>query len=253
MATSRAVPTSNHPLPVLSVTDLSFGPEDSVAVVSQACKFVIPVPVLGQQAEPLVYPSGHPQQGQAIVDYKGRQIGDYGIVFFNEKDQSWQAALADGTGVIIVNEVLPTQAAALDHKIGGMVNALSQLTLSQLKEILIYACSEMGLCDVYNSTRAYVSKKLIALPIPDRGKTFEDDCYGFKKRDAEDVYRAIYIPGAFKVEGTAATEQIFENGGVMIEQDGDIRGVQPEIFVRTYCLADGQPIQSPIQLMAQLT
>lgn len=245
MATSsNARPSKQKTLSVLSVTDFSFGPEDSVAVVSEAYKFVIPVPALGQQAEPLVYPSGHPQQGEAIVDYKGRPVGDYGLVFFNEKDQTWQAAPADGTGIVIINEVLPTQAAELHEKISGLALSLSELTLAQLKAILACARSEMGLGDMYNSTRDYTSKKLLPLAIPNSDNAFEDDCYGLKKRKAEDVYQAIYIPGAFKVEGVAATEQIFEDGGVIVEQNGDVRGVQPEVFVRTYRLADGQRIQS---------
>lgn len=245
MATSsNARPSKQKTLSVLSATDFSFGPEDSVAVVSEAYKFVIPVPALGQQAEPLVYPSGHPQQGKAIVDYKGRPVGDYGLVFFNEKDQTWQAAPADGTGVVIVNEVLPTQATELDKKVSGMATPLSDLTLAQLKEILAYARSEMGLGDMYNSTRDYASKKLLPLPISNSDNAFADSCYGLKKRDTEDVYQAIYIPGAFKIEGVAATEQIFENGGIIVAQNGDMRGVQPEVFVRTYRLANGQPIQS---------
>ncbi|MEO1446404.1 MAG: hypothetical protein AAFV46_09235, partial [Cyanobacteria bacterium J06635_11] len=84
--------------PVLSCDSFSFG-ENSTAVMSDAYKFIIPVPAQQEGAEPLVYPEGHAQAGQPIVDYKNRPIGDWGLVFFNAKDQAYQAVVADGNGV----------------------------------------------------------------------------------------------------------------------------------------------------------
>ena len=38
--------------------------------------------------------------------------------------------------------------------------------------------------------------------------------------------------------------QVFESGGVIVAQGGELRGVQPDVFVRTYRLADGRSISS---------
>ena len=59
-------------------------------------------------------------------------------------------------------------------------------------------------------------------------------------RDDRDVNQAIYIPGAFFFEGPAASPQEFRDGGVIVEQGGKMRGVQTDIFVRTYKLSDGR-------------
>jgi hypothetical protein len=42
----------------------------------------------------------------------------------------------------------------------------------------------------------------------------------------------------------ALTPKLFENGGVVIEQGGIMRGVQPDVFKRTYRLSDSRPIIS---------
>jgi hypothetical protein len=72
----------------------------------------------------------------------------------------------------------------------------------------------------------------------------EIEAYGLKKRDDRDVCHAVYVPGRFVFEGPAASPQIFENGGVIVEQGGKFRGVQPDIFLRTYRLQDGRQIAS---------
>jgi hypothetical protein len=77
---------------------------------------------------------------------------------------------------------------------------------------------------------------------PPESQTIAD--YGLKKRDDRDVCHAVYIPRRFSFEGPAASPQVFENGGVIVEQEGEFRGVQPEVFVRTYWLLDGRPITS---------
>src|SRR5262245_25643133 len=68
-----------------------FDESSSTAVISGAQKFIIPVPAYGASGEPLIYPKSHEHAGQPIVDYEGKAIGERGVVFFNAKDQSWQA------------------------------------------------------------------------------------------------------------------------------------------------------------------
>ncbi len=227
-------------LPVLSADSFDFSPNSSTAVISNAYKFVIPVPALCEQAEPLVYPGDHSQSGEPIVDGEGNPIGDRGLVFFNEKDQSWQAVPADGTGVIIINEVTPAQAAQLDEKVRSL-NHLYDLTLSQIKEILTYSRTVLKLGDIYNSTCDYVAQKLVT---PRAQSTDLESGYGFKQRSSSDTSQAVYVPAAFTLTEVTASAQVFPQGGVIVEQEGKKRGIQPDVFIRTYRLASGEPIAS---------
>jgi len=68
--------------------------------------------------------------------------------------------------------------------------------------------------------------------------------YGLMKRDDRDINQAVFVPGNFEFEGPAVSLQKFEDGGVIVEQGGKMRGVQPDIFMRTYRLSDGSPISS---------
>jgi len=64
--------------------------------------------------------------GQPIVDYE---------VFFNTKDQSWQAVAGDGQGVIIINEVTKDRADKIYNRIGRFQAERQKLSLDQLKKV----------------------------------------------------------------------------------------------------------------------
>jgi hypothetical protein len=229
---------------LIKAADLKTGLGYSTPVISSAQKFIIPVPALGQRGEPLIYPPKDPKAGQPIRDYQGKPIGERGIVFFNFKDQSWQAAPGDGQSVIIINEVTREQAAQLEGKFKSFQTNPDQLSVVQVKQVLTYAQQELGLKDMYNSTRSFIREKMTPVGSKKKASVDKDDVYGFKKRDERDVNQAVYISGAFQFEGPAASPQKFTNGGVIIEQGGSMRGVQPEIFIRTYTLVDGSQIKS---------
>ena len=106
----------------------------------------------------------------------------------------------------------------LNNKVQALADNPRQLTLAQLKSLLSYARTKLGLGDMYNSTHQYVSNQLISLPIPNSDSSFDNSIYGLKKRNETHVYQAIYIPGTFKLTGVAATEQIFQDGGVIVSQ-----------------------------------
>jgi hypothetical protein len=222
-------------------------------VISGAQKFIIPVPAYGTRGEPLIYPQSHERAGHPIVDYEGKIIGERGVVFFNAKDQSWQAAAGDGNAVIIVNEVTKEQADKIYDKIEQFQADPEKLSVDQLKKVLDYARQELGLGDMYNSNRAFIKLKMTPVMASTRvrseGKPIE--AYGLMKRDDRDICQAVYIPGKFVFEGPAATPQVFEDGGVIVKQGSEMRGVQPEIFIRTYQFADGKPISSPRDVKIQ--
>jgi hypothetical protein len=102
----------------------------------------------------------------------------------------------------------------------------------------------LKLGDMYNSTRDFVRSRMTPVLASGAGVPSESPDYGLKKRDDRDICYAVYVPGRFQFEGPAATPQVFDNGGVIVAQGGELRGVQPDIFVRTYRLADGRSIAS---------
>jgi hypothetical protein len=230
----------------IAPADLRVGSDYSTSVISNAQKFIIPVPAFIQGGEALVYPQSYEKAGQLILDYTGKPVGDRGLVFFNGKDKSWQAVKGDGEGVIIINEVIHEQARKLYQKVQALKADPTNLTLDELKQVLSFAQEQLGLVYMYNSSRSFVQEKMtpvIAGEVP-KVNGNEVKAYGFVKRDDRDVNQAIYIPGEFLFKGPAASPQEFKDGGVIVEQGGNMRGVQPDIFVRTYKLSDGRSISS---------
>lgn len=191
----------------ITPSELRFGPGESTPVVSGAQKFILPVPAGGP--------------------------GGGAFVFFNAKDQSWQAAGDDGEGVIIINDVTAEQAARLDAKVRSLEPDPERLTRAQLEAALAFARDDLGLGDMYNSTRSFVASRMTPAA-----------AYGPVKRDAAVPCQAVYIPVPFTFEGPALTPQVFPRGGVIVKQGDEFRGVQPDSFLRTYRLADGRPLAS---------
>ena len=230
----------------IAPADLRVGSDYSTSVISNAQKFIIPVPAFIQGGEALVYPQSYEKAGQPILDYTGKPVGDRGLVFFNGKDKSWQAVKGDGEGVIIINEVTQEQARKLYQKVQALKADPTNLTLDELKQVLSFAQEQLGLVDMYNSSRSFVQEKMTPVMAGEVPKVNGNEvkAYGFVKRDDRDVNQAIYIPGEFVFEGPAASPQEFKDGGVIVEQGGKMRGVQPDIFMRTYKLSDGRSISS---------
>lgn len=220
-------------------------------VVSNAQKFVIPVPQFADGGEPLVYPDGAKDKdgkdlgGTPIMDWQGQPIGDKGVVFFNQKDQAWQAVKADGQGVVIMNQMTEEQGKALMAKIGGNP---ANLTLEQFKDVLSYASSdEVGCKDMYNSDRSFISKKMNAMESSDTGVPQ----YGLFRRDDRDVCKVLFAEGPADFEapsggGVLVHQPIGEEGGVLLRQpDGKVflyRKIDNEAFVETYTTKNGGSI-----------
>jgi hypothetical protein len=225
---------------------LRFDPGLSTPVISQAQKFIIPVPAFGSEGEKLMYPPNHEHAGELMKDWQGNPVGETGVVFFNTKDQSWQAALGDGTAVIIINEVTEEQGRKIHEKIREFRQNPNDLLLGELKQVLTFAREDLGLGDMYNSTRQFVLEKMTPV-IGGQGPSAGNkptEAFGLMKRDDRDICQAVYVPGTFVFQGPAASPQVFENGGVLVKQGKDIRGLQPEVFQRTYRHADGRPFRN---------
>ena len=230
-----------------------FGPENisfdkSLPTISNAQKFILPIPSIA--GEPLVYPEGVTKaedntgnsksiSGQSISDWEGKPIGKEGIVFFNAKDQSWQAVVSDGKGVVIMNQVTEEQSRKLTAKIQELAKRPQELNLKQIKEVLSYAREELGINDMYNSDKKFIESKMNALESTNSGI----EAFGLHRRDDRDICQAVFVEGAGEFQGPAATGQKFKDGAVIVKQGDSTRLIQPEIFSKTYSHPDGRPIE----------
>jgi hypothetical protein len=202
--------------------DVNF--EGATPVISSAQKFIIRVPK--GRGVPLVYPKGD-KKGEPITDWQGEPIGEEGVVFFNEKDNAYQAVKSDGEGVTILNEVNEFQAQQIKSVLGKgrPFNALALVTK------LMIIQSELGIKDMYNSDVNFIEAKMT--PVGDSG---------LYKRDDRDICHAVKLEGSGEFQGPAATAQKYEDGAILIKQGDDIRLVQSDVFQRTYKSPDGSEV-----------
>ncbi|MBI1216741.1 MAG: hypothetical protein GC185_13105 [Alphaproteobacteria bacterium] len=220
----------------IKAEDLDFSA--ATKVISSAQKFVIPVPAFQDQGEPLVYPAGAEKAGEKIADWQGKPIGDSGVVFFNGKDNSWQAAKGDGQSVIIINNVTEAQGAQIAAKINEASTDPNALTLSELKDVLTYVREDLGVVDMYNSDKGFIASKMNALETSSTGI----EAYGLHKRDDRDICLAVRLSGAGEFQGPAASPQKYADGAVIVKQGDSVRLVQSDVFEETYRHASGKPL-----------
>ena len=240
--------------PVAVITALDVNWDSGADVVSNAQKFVIPVPQF--EGEALVYPQGARDKdgksiaGNPIVDWQGQPIGEKGVVFFNPKDQAWQAVKSDGQGVVIMNQITEPQGQQLMTKIKDLTGGdPSKLSLDQFKEVLSFASSEIGWekPDMYNSDRAFIQKKMNPLEATETGIPQ----FGLFRRDDRDVCKALLAEGPAEFQaptggGVMVKQPIGEEGGVLVRQpDGKVflyRKVDIEAMEETYTHKDGSKL-----------
>ena len=240
------------PVAVITAQDVNW--DKGAEVVSNAQKFVIPVPQF--EGEALIYPEGAKDKdgksiaGNPIVDWQGQPIGEKGVVFFNPKDQAWQAVKSDGQGVVILNQVTEPQGQKLIAKIKDLTGGdPSLLSLSQFKDILSFASSEVGWekPDMYNSDRDFIKKKMNALEATDTGIAQ----FGLFRRDDRDVCKALLAEGPAEFQaptsgGVMVKQPIGEEGGVLLRQpDGKaflFRKIDIEAMQETYTHKDGRKL-----------
>ena len=249
LARLAGISSTSETKEVPTITAAQVNWDKGADVVSNAQKFVIPVPSF--EGEPLVYPAGAKDKngneigGNPIADWQGQPIGDKGVVFFNQKDQAWQAVKSDGQGVVIMNQMTEAQADLMMSKIGGDPN---KMNLEQFKAVLTYANSdEVGCKDMYNSDRDFISKKMNAMETSTTGIPQ----FGLFRRDDRDVCKALVAEGPAEFEapttgGITVKQPIPKEGGMLVRQpDGKFflsRKVHLEVFPYTYTHKDASKV-----------
>ncbi len=218
----------------------------ALAVVSSAQKFVIPVPAFADGGEPLVYPEWHAKAGTPVVNYKGEPLGERGIVFNNPTDKVVQAAVGDGSKIIIVNKVTREQADLIEQKVLGLNADPSQLTLEQLKEVLAWLF-ENGMRDFYDSDQGFCKKNLTRVGAAPQSETGSDiPFFGLHKRDDRDTCYAFRVAGPCTVAGAAAEPTPFDTEGVALKHGDSFRAIQLAEFLETYQLPSGQRLTADV-------
>ena len=108
---------------------------------------------------------------------------------------------------------------------------------------------------MYNSSHSFIDEKMSYVDAPSVDTSGDEiQSFGLMKRDDRDICYAIFHRGAFSLKTGSETERThhFENGGVVLKQGDDIRGIQPDIFARTYKLVDGSPVTDPVKDLVAL-
>lgn len=223
----------------LSGDDFDFGDGASTLVYSDSLRFILPVPKLEGGGEPLDPPPGEEARG-SFKDRHGRTIEGRGIVFFNPTDDCWQVARGNGAAVIIMAPVTEDQGDALLAKVRSLSRDPERLTLEQLKAVIRYAIDNLKMRGVFDSTRTYVAERMTPVdPAAPPG-------LGLHRRKVHDYCYAVFVPGAGRFLGPAATPQVFKNGAVILRQGDDVRLLQPNWFSVHYRFPDGRPADASV-------
>jgi len=215
---------------LLRADQVDFSDGASTPVMSDSYRFVLPVPAWPGGGEPFARPDGEP-----LVDRDGRLIEGRGLVFLDPDDNCWEVAPGDGSAVILFSPVAEAVAAALSRRIGELAATPEALSLADLKTLIAFAVGDLGIRASYATSKAVVAQTMIAEPA-----AAASGC-GLHRRRADQVCRAVYVPGAGAFQGPAASPQRFVDGAVIIRHGESVRLVQPISFEAGYRFLDGRP------------
>ena len=96
---------------ILSKADLNF--QNALAVIPATQSFLLPIPAFEKEDD---------SNGQMSQNGGVKSSENKGVVFLNSKDKSWQQVRSDGEGVVVINDVSPTQSKALLKKVMQLSN-----------------------------------------------------------------------------------------------------------------------------------
>lgn len=216
----------------------------SCLVKATATKFIMPFPALpDENCEALVYPAHHNKAGAPVLDRHGKPIGNQGMIFYNHVDRSWQACPNTGDGVVIINQVPETSFDVISRILKLNPAPAKRWSVLDFK-IALGLINQLGFGDMYHSSVGRLPTDMESVRVLD---DFDHSTYkaGIYRRTGEQLYPALFVGGSFVFQGSAATEQYFPNGAVMIFQGEGARGIQPDVFVSTYVYANGESISDP--------
>ena len=170
---------------LLRPDQIDFSDGASTPVVSGSFRFVLPVPA---------WPDG----GEPLVDREGNAIEGRGVAFLDPDDNCWEVAPGDGSAVILFGPVTESVAAALSRRIAELAATPDALSPQQLRMLIAFAVGELGVRASYASSKAVVADTMTAEPA-----AVASGC-GLHRRRADQVCRAVHVPGDGAFLGPAA-------------------------------------------------
>jgi hypothetical protein len=227
----------------ITADEIDFSPAASTAVVSDTLRFILPIPVMADGGAPLRQVEGE-AAGQPFIGQDGRPIEGRGLAFFNPDDGCNDFARCDGRAAIIVGHMTEELGRRLDGEVRSLAADPGQLGLDDLRAILTFATERLGLT-AHSASRDYVRDAMT--PLDAAGV----EAYGLHRRRGDQQCRAVYVAGAGRFLGPAATPQVFSDGAVIIALQGAVWLAQPASFEAHYKHPDGRSIRVA-ELAAQI-
>ncbi|MBO7244845.1 MAG: hypothetical protein J6V53_06160 [Alphaproteobacteria bacterium] len=207
---------------IINETDLNF--QNALSVIPAAQSFVLPIPSLNS--------------GTGVFVSKGGKSSEKDLVFLNSKDKTWQTVQSDGEGVVVINDVSPVQGKALLKKVMQLSNNQpDKLDKDKIKLFLKYTHA-LGLTDVSQSNKKDVANNMNLIEVWDTG--FEQ--LGFHKYKNKSSAQAIRFLGSVCFSDPKLSKQTYENGCVVVKDEGKISVVKPDVFLKSYTKPNGSPI-----------
>jgi len=194
--------------------------------VNRTQRYVLPVPGAGDHGDPLVVPAGDARAGQVLRrDRHGAPAR--GVVFFNAVDSAWQAAIADGSEAILVNDVGGAEASLLGAWLEARGSA--SIDLGTVRALLDHARTALRLIDVYHKRLASVRRDMA--PVELKG----DPHHWIVTKSTR--HRALRVDRPFAFNGPV--RQHYPDGAVLVNDGRHTWGVATEVFLRCYRRIDG--------------
>ena len=203
-------------LPLLHVSSIDF--KKAIHVVNRTQRFVIFIPQLPGDGEPMVYPKESEFAGAWI-----KNKNDCGVVFFNGKDSAWQGAKGNGKEAIIINDVTEEQSDKLYKKFTDLAADKDTLNLDGIKALLDFASQNLGIIDFYNKQKASIHRDM---------KVVKPNNDFYMEVTKKEVHKAIYVPDAFAFNGPVL--QKFPKGAVVVNKGKFSWGIDTSVFLRSY-------------------
>lgn len=199
----------------------------SASYVNRTERFVLPIPALENGGEPLVYPEGTENAGQAI---KALEDGtpERGVVFRNGEDSVWQVVRGNGKEALLITGVNAENAALLTAKLDEIKAGKTELNIEDIREFLAYGRDELGLIDRQN-------KKLEA--VPQEMKPIEGSCPNHFIVTKATHHKAVLIEEPIIVDGPV--KQTYAEGAVLLSDGKFVWGIGKNVFLHNFKRVDG--------------
>ncbi len=236
-----------EPMQLRTIDPESVDFHPTLRVVNRTRRFSLPIPDLGEAAEPLVYPLSSDRAGEAI---KAHEDGtpERGVVFYNQTDGIWQGVRANGEGVLVLNDIDPHTASCLMEKIQDAKSNVDELTLDDIIEVLRYAQLELGITDIYNSKRSAIENGTVPhedMPVPEGVDGQPRNDFGYRVVNKDVVHRVALETEGFVFGDKRA--QRYSEGAVIMTDEKYRWCVDSKVFQRNFKkLVNGQelPLES---------